>query len=67
MALDIRKVREIMLSKGISPKELASSSEIDKSTISKILSKDNPKARIKTIHSLAKGLGVEPKTIIRED
>jgi transcriptional regulator with XRE-family HTH domain len=67
MALDVYKVQKIMLENGISQKELAKKSEIQESVLSKILNKKVSKPNIKTIHSLAKGLEINPIEIIKEE
>ena len=67
MALDIYKVQKMMLENGTSQKELAQKCKMQESVLSKILNKKVSKPNIKTIHLLAKGLGVNPTEIIKEE
>lgn len=67
MALDISKIQDIMLKEGLNQSEVANKGKMQTSTLSKILSGKTKKSNIKTIHNIAKGLGVEPKTILKGD
>lgn len=67
MALNILKIKEIMLKKGMNQTEIAKKSKIQKSTVSKILSGKTKKTNIKTIHNIAKALEVDPIEITKED
>lgn len=66
MELDIKKINNAMLKKGITQKELAISSKIQEATLSKILNGKVCKPNRKTIHAIAKGLDVEPLDIVKE-
>lgn len=67
MALDISKIHEIMLEKGLNQIEVASKANMQTSTLSKILSGKTQKSNTKTIHNIAKGLGVKPTEILKGD
>ncbi|AGX43993.1 helix-turn-helix domain-containing protein [Clostridium saccharobutylicum] len=67
MPININKVKEIMLEKGIAPSKLAEKMEVSKSRVSQILSDESSSSRIKTIHSLANALDVKPTDILKEE
>ncbi len=67
MALDIKKIHEIMLKEGLNQSEVASKAKMQTSTLSKILNGKTKKSNMKTIHNIAKGLGVNPKEILKGD
>ena len=56
-----------MLEKGLNQIEVASKANMQTSTLSKILSGKTQKSNTKTIHNIAKGLGVRPKEILKGD
>jgi transcriptional regulator with XRE-family HTH domain len=67
MPIDIVKVKELMLDKGLNQIDLAEKSKISKGRLSQILNGKTQTNQIKTIHSIANGLGVKPSEIIKED
>ena len=67
MALDINKINEIMLNKGLKQVEVANKANMQTSTLSKILNGKTQKSNYKTIHNIAKGLGVKPTEILKGD
>lgn len=66
MELDIKKINDVMIERGIMQKELAENSKIQEATLSKILNGKVSKPNRKTIHSIAKGLNVNPSDIVKE-
>ncbi|MDB2150568.1 helix-turn-helix domain-containing protein [Clostridium butyricum] len=66
MELDIKKINDVMLDNGIMQKDLAKNSEIQESTLSKILNGKVSKPNRKTIFSIAKGLNLKPSDIVKE-
>lgn len=66
MELDIKKINDVMLDNGIMQKDLAKNSEIQESTLSKILNGKVSKPNRKTICSIAKGLNLKPSDIVKE-
>lgn len=67
MPININKVKEIMLEKGMAQNDLAEKMNLSKSRVSRILNDEASSSQIKTIHSLAIALGVKPKDILKED
>lgn len=65
MSLNILRIQQIMLEKGINQKEIATIGDIQTSTLSKILSGKTKRTNIKTIYKIAKGLDVDPKDIVK--
>lgn len=66
MLLDIKKIYRIMLEKGLNQKEVAETGKIATETLSRVLTGKSSKPNIKTVNSIAKGLGVEPIEIVKE-
>lgn len=67
MPINIDAVKKIMLTKGIGPSDLAEKMKVSKSRVSRILNDETPSSRIKTIHSLANALDVNPTEILKEE
>ena len=65
MALNIDKVRELMIKNDLNQSDVACKGNIDKSTLSKILKSENRKVNIKTLNKIARGLNVDPQIIIK--
>ena len=63
--VDSEKVRILMFQKDLSVKEVATKSNVNIPTVSKVTRFDKH-CRLKTVHRLAKGLDVEPAFIIKE-
>ena len=68
MTLDISKVKNIMLNKGLSFTDLSNKTNIPRSSLSRMLSvKNNSKvSRIITVNKIALALDVEPISIVKE-
>lgn len=66
MPISTTKVKKIMISKGISPSDLAEKMNLSKSRISTLINKKTSTSQIKTIYSLAKALNVDSTEIIEE-
>jgi transcriptional regulator with XRE-family HTH domain len=67
MPINIEAINKIMLNKGMNQVDLAKKMNVTKSRVSRILSDEVSNSQIKTIHSLATALGVEPVDILKED
>lgn len=67
MLLDIKKIYRIMLEKGLNQKEVALNGKLSTETLSRVLNGKSSKPNIKTVNSIAKGLGVKAIEIVRED
>lgn len=66
MRLDIMKIKQIMLHKGISQKDISIKGNINNSVLCRILKGTNEKSNFKTIKKIADGLEVRPEEIIKE-
>lgn len=62
--LNIQKVEEVMINKGININDLCKKLGVSRVTVHRYL-KGKGKMQIKTINSLGAALGVEPSSIIR--
>jgi len=67
MPINIEAINKIMLSKGMNQVDLAKKMNVTKSRVSRILSDEVSNSQIKTIHSLAIALEVNPEDILKED
>ena len=67
MLLNVNRLIELVIEKGMSYTELAIESKISKTQISRIVNSTKPNVRNTTIKSLADSLGVECKEIIEGD
>ncbi|EES48251.1 helix-turn-helix transcriptional regulator [Clostridium botulinum] len=67
MPININVVKKIMLEKGIAPSDLARKMKISKSRVSRILNTEVSNSQVKTIHSLATALDVNPTEILKEE
>ena len=65
MKLNILRIKELMIEKGLNQRDLAKKSDINECTLSLIL-KGNKISRFKTISKLSKGLEVEVSEIVEE-
>lgn len=65
MALNIDKVRELMIKHDLNQNDIACKGDIDKSTLSRILKSENRKVNIKTLNKIARALDVDPQIIIK--
>ena len=66
MRLDIVKIKQIMLHKGISQRDIAIKGNINNYVLCRILKGTNEKSNFKTIKKIADGLEVKPEEIIKE-
>ena len=66
MRLDIMKIKQIMLHKGISQKDIAIKGNINNSVLCRILKGTNEKSNFKTIKKIAEDLEVRTEEIIKE-
>ena len=66
MRLDIVKIKQIMLHKGIRQKDVADKGNIDISVLCRILKGNSEKSNFKTIKKIADGLEVSPEEIVKE-
>jgi transcriptional regulator with XRE-family HTH domain len=67
MPINIDAVKKIMLNKGIAPSDLAEKMKVSRSRVSRILNDETSSSQIKTIHSLATALEVNPTEILKEE
>ena len=61
-----RKLRALMIRRGISVRELAQAAGLSKTTVSEILQGDGSR-HFYTAHKLAKFFGVEPSELLNEE
>lgn len=63
MPLNIDKLNELLVEKELNYSDLAEKANISKTQISRIVNKDNPEVRLKTISAISKALGVSYKEL----
>jgi len=66
MEINLDKVTNLMVQKGMSYTDLANKSKLSKTQIWRIFNQKNPKTRLKTISLLSKALNVDYKEIVKE-
>lgn len=66
MEINLDKVTNLMVQKGMSYTDLANESKLSKTQIWRIFNQKNPKTRLKTISLLSKALNVDYKEIVKE-
>lgn len=63
MAINIEKLNGLLIEKGLNYSDLAKKANMSKSQLSRIINKDNPVVRLKTISAISNALGVNYKEI----
>jgi len=66
MEINLDKITNLMVEKGMSYTDLANESKLSKTQIWRIFNQKNPKTRLKTISLLSKALNVDYKEIVKE-
>lgn len=65
MEINLDKITNLMVEKGMSYTDLANESKLSKTQIWRIFNQKNPKTRLKTISMLSKALNVDYKEIVK--
>ena len=66
MPIDITKINNIIIKKGLSYSDLAEKSGISRTQISRIINSKNPRCRTKTISKLIKALDIDYEDICKK-
>ena len=66
MPIDITKINNIIIKKGLSYSDLAKKSGISRTQISRIINSKNPRCRTKTISKLIKALDIDYEDICKK-
>ena len=67
MSINVRRLKEIIIEKGLSCSELAAITGVSKAQIYRLLKGEVEKTTLKTISKISKGLGIAYTDIVKED